>query len=114
MDEHAPSPGFRETSVTATLSVRNGARAVEFYKAAFGAEEIYRFGGTDDHKDVVCQLSAGGAPFWVEDESPHNGNFLTLSEEARWHLDDPWAPWFATREGNHSQQWIFSLPMGNI
>jgi Ricin-type beta-trefoil lectin domain-like len=47
-------------------------------------------------------------------KSPHNGNFLTLSEEARWHLDEPWAPWFTPREGNHNQQWIFSLPMGNI
>lgn len=48
-------------------------------------------------------------------KSPHKGNFLMLSEEARWHLDAPWAPWFAPREGgNYSQQWIFSLPMGNI
>jgi hypothetical protein len=47
-------------------------------------------------------------------KSPHNGNYLTLSEEARKHLDQPWHPWFAPREGNHSQQWIFSLPMGNI
>ena len=48
-------------------------------------------------------------------KSPHKGNFLMLSEEARRHLDAPWAPWFAPREGgNHSQQWIFSLPMGNI
>jgi hypothetical protein len=47
-------------------------------------------------------------------KSPHNGNFLTLTEEARWHLDDPWAPWFASRVGNPIQQWIFSLPMGDI
>jgi hypothetical protein len=33
-------------------------------------------------------------------KSPHNGNFLTLTQEARWHLDDPWAPWFASRVGN--------------
>ena len=57
------------------LSVRRGREAIEFYKAAFGAEEIYRFGGTDDHEDVVCQLVVNGAPFWVEDESPPNGNF---------------------------------------
>lgn len=47
-------------------------------------------------------------------KSPHNGNYLTLSEEARWHLDEPWAPWFSARAGNHNQQWIFSLPYGNI
>jgi PhnB protein len=55
--------------------VRHGREAVEFYKTAFGAEEVYRYGGTDDHADVVCQLSANGARFWVEDESPANGNF---------------------------------------
>lgn len=57
------------------LSVRRGREAVAFYKAAFGAEERYRFGGTDDHEDVVCQLIVNGTPFWVEDESPPNGNF---------------------------------------
>ena len=65
----------RQPVVQVQLSVRRGREAIEFYKAAFDAEEIYRFGGTDDHEDVVCQLSAGGAPFWVEDESPPNRNF---------------------------------------
>ena len=55
--------------------VRRGREAVEFYKAAFGAEEIYRFGGTDDHEDLVCQLVVNGTLFWVEDESPPDGNF---------------------------------------
>ena len=48
--------------------------AMEFYKAAFGAVEMYRFGGTDDLEEVVAQLAVGGASFWVEDESPPNGN----------------------------------------
>ncbi len=29
-------------SIAPMLSVRNGARAVEFYKSAFGAVEVYR------------------------------------------------------------------------
>ena len=65
----------RQPAVQVQLSVRRGREAIEFYKAAFGAEEIYRFGGTDDHDDVVCQLAVNGAPFWVEDESPPSGNF---------------------------------------
>jgi PhnB protein len=65
----------RQPAVQVQLSVRRGREAIEFYKAAFGAEELYRFGGTDDHEEVVCQLSVNGAPFWVEDESPPNGNF---------------------------------------
>jgi PhnB protein len=57
------------------LSVRRGRAAVEFYKAAFGADEVYRVGGTDDHEAVVSQLSVGDASFWVSDEAPSQGNF---------------------------------------
>jgi uncharacterized glyoxalase superfamily protein PhnB len=38
------------------LSVRRGRAAIEFYKAAFGAVEGYRVGGTDDHEAVVAAL----------------------------------------------------------
>jgi PhnB protein len=57
------------------LSVRGGRAAVEFYKAAFGAAEIYRVGGTDQHEAVVAQLSVGKGSFWVVDESPEHKNF---------------------------------------
>lgn len=62
-------------SIVPELSVRRGRAAVEFYKAAFGAIEVYRVGGTDESPDVVSQLSVGDASFWVSDESPPNGNF---------------------------------------
>jgi PhnB protein len=62
-------------TVSPELSVRRGREAVEFYKAAFGAVEVYRVGGTDDHEGVVSQLSVGAASFWVADESPPHGNF---------------------------------------
>src|SRR6202162_1870514 len=55
------------------LSVRNGARAVEFYRAAFGAIEVYRV--EDPGGAVVSQLSIDGAEFWVSDESPEHANF---------------------------------------
>jgi PhnB protein len=67
----APTP----TAIMGQLSVRRGRAAVEFYKAAFGAVEDYRVGGTDDHEAVVAQLSVGGASFWVADESPTHANF---------------------------------------
>jgi PhnB protein len=57
------------------LSVRRGRAAIAFYKAAFGAVEEYRVGGTDEHEDVVAQLSVQGASFWVSDESPAHGTF---------------------------------------
>ena len=61
-------------TVSPELSVRRGREAVEFYKAAFGAVEVYRVGGTDEHEGVVSQLTVGEASFWVADESPAHGN----------------------------------------
>jgi PhnB protein len=55
--------------------VRRGREAIEFYKAAFGAVEVYRVGGTDENEDVVAQLSVADSSFWVADESPPNKNF---------------------------------------
>lgn len=55
--------------------MRRGRDAIEFYKAAFGAVEDYRVGGTDAHESVVAQLSVDGSTFWVADESPENANF---------------------------------------
>jgi PhnB protein len=63
------------TSILPELSVRRGRAAVEFYKAAFGAVEEYRVGGSDDHEAVVAQLRVGDARFWVADESPAHDNF---------------------------------------
>ena len=60
-------------SVAPMLSVRNGARAVEFYKSAFGAIEVYRV--EDPGGSVVSRLSVDGAEFWLGDESPQHHNF---------------------------------------
>jgi len=61
--------GFR-TVVTATLSVRDWSGAMNFYKAAFGAVELYRVEGGG-----VGQLAVDGAEFWVAEESPEHLNF---------------------------------------
>jgi uncharacterized protein YndB with AHSA1/START domain len=63
------STGIR-TAITATLSVRNWSRAMDFYKAAFGACELYRIDGGG-----VAKLSVSGAEFWVAEESPPHLNF---------------------------------------
>ena len=60
-------------SIAPMLSVRNGARAVEFYKTAFAAIEVFRIESPDGA--VVCRLSVDGAEFWVSDESPEHKNF---------------------------------------
>ena len=55
------------------LSVRRGAQAVDFYKAAFGAAEFFRIESPDGA--VVAQLAVGTSDFWVADESPEYKNF---------------------------------------
>jgi PhnB protein len=68
MANPAPIP----TTIAPWLSVRNGVRAVDFYKAAFGATEVFRMDGDGS---VVARLSVEGAEFWVGDESPEHFNF---------------------------------------
>jgi PhnB protein len=60
-------------AIAPLLSVRNGARAVDFYKAAFDAVETFRI--EDPAGAVVVTLSVHGAEFWVADESPPHHNF---------------------------------------
>jgi PhnB protein len=69
MSNTASSNKF-DTSLTATLSVRNWSQAMDFYKAAFGASELFRVDGGG-----VAQLSISGAEFWVSEESPQHLNF---------------------------------------
>jgi PhnB protein len=65
--------GTFRCSISPWLSVRNGAKAVDFYKAAFGATEVFRLDGPDG--GVVARLSVEGAEFWLGDESPEHRNF---------------------------------------
>jgi PhnB protein len=60
------------TAIAPWLTVGNSAEAVEFYKAAFGAQEVLRLGPPES---VIARLSVNGAEFWVGDESPEHFNF---------------------------------------
>jgi PhnB protein len=55
-----------KTSIAPWLSVRRGADAVDYYKAAFGALELHRV--ENDAGEIVAQLSISGADFWVSDD----------------------------------------------
>jgi len=70
----ASSGKSHKTSIAPMLSVRKGAQAIEFYKAAFGARELYRVDAPDSGH-VVAQLGVDDADFWVADESPEHQNF---------------------------------------
>ena len=70
----APQSAFHpKTSIAPMLSVRRGAQAIDFYKAAFGATEAFRVDAPDG--TVVARLSVDEAEFWVADESPEHKNF---------------------------------------
>jgi PhnB protein len=71
--QSAKSASNQTTLISPMLSVRNGARAIEFYKNAFGAVELFRIG--EDSEPVVARLSVAGAEFWLADESPEHLNF---------------------------------------
>lgn len=67
------STGAPPCSIVPWLSVRRSADAVEFYKSAFGAVEVYRLDGPEN--SIVARLAVNGAEFWVADESPEHQNF---------------------------------------
>jgi PhnB protein len=73
MASTSTTPASLRNTIAPWLSVRGSAKAVEFYKSAFGAIEAYRM--EDPGGSVVAKLSVEGAEFWVGDESPEHSNF---------------------------------------
>ncbi len=73
------------SSIAPWLTVSQDKKAIDFYKSAFGASEVYRYdsptGGT------VVRLSVNGAEFWVSEDpekspesasQPLGGNSLRI------------------------------------
>ena len=95
------------------LSVRRGAKAVEFYKKAFGAREVFCV--ANEAGEVVAQLAVGEAEFWVADESPENKNFSPESLGADFRgaatvrmvmvVEDPDAVFKAALDAGAAQVW---------
>ena len=71
MSDPQPALRARRPDLAPMLSVRNGARAVDFYQAAFGATVLFRI----DEGSAIAHLSIEGAEFWVAEESPEHQNF---------------------------------------
>ena len=59
-------------SVTPYLIVRGGADAIEFYKKAFGATELFRFPAPDG-KIGHAEIKIGDSPIMLADEFPEMG-----------------------------------------
>jgi PhnB protein len=80
------------TQISPMLAVTDGNAAIEFYKAAFGAEVLWRLGDNE----IVAGLAIGGAQFFLAHESPEYGTrgpsatgFTTVRIEL--FVDDPFA-----------------------
>ncbi|MHB8602717.1 MAG: VOC family protein [Nitrosotalea sp.] len=57
-------------SITPTIIVRGAANAIEFYKKAFGAQEIMRFPGPDGKTIMHAEIKIGDSKLMLTDEMP--------------------------------------------
>lgn len=60
--------------VTPHLVCKGAAKAIEFYKKAFGAEERFRLDTPDKKKILHASLSIGGSAIMLADEFPDRGS----------------------------------------
>lgn len=75
-----------QQSLAPWLSVADGSRALDFYRAAFDAAESYRLEIPDG--SLILRLSVGGAEFWVsggpagsqgqKEDGPLGGNSIRM------------------------------------
>ena len=57
-------------TLTAHLVVKNASQAIDFYKKAFGAEEIFRMPGPDGKSVIHAELKIGDSKVYLVDEMP--------------------------------------------
>jgi len=62
------------SAITPHLIVSDGAKAIDFYKRAFGAEEQMRMPAPDGKSIWHARLRIGNAVFFLNDEAPAMGN----------------------------------------
>lgn len=71
-----PRPGYH--SVTPTLTLKNCAAAIDFYKAAFNAVELYRL-AMPNGSVMHAEIKIGDSTLMVSDEFPDWGCLSPLS-----------------------------------
>ena len=60
-------------TITAGLVVKGARKAIEFYKAAFGAQELNVANGPDGKSVMHAELKIGDTKIYLGDESPEFG-----------------------------------------
>ena len=80
-----------KSSLAPWLSVSNGANAIEFYKNAFGAKEVYHL--DDPGGGVVSRMEIDGGEFWLsgssENDSKSGGSTSEPPVRMIWTVADP-------------------------
>ena len=61
------------STVTATITVRDAAKAIEFYNKVFDAKELYRFPGPDGKTIMHAEIMIGSSIVMLADEMPGMG-----------------------------------------
>jgi len=61
-------------AITTCLTVKEADRAIDFYKKAFGAEEVMRVNGPDGHSVMHAELKIGDSRCFIADEIEEMGN----------------------------------------
>lgn len=62
------------STVTATLTVSNAQKAIEFYNKVFDAKELYRFPGPDGKSIMHAEIMIGNSIVMLADEMPDMGS----------------------------------------
>ncbi|MEM4391864.1 MAG: VOC family protein [Candidatus Nitrosotenuis sp.] len=60
-------------TITVSLAVKNASDAIEFYKKAFGAQELSRFLMPDEKTIMHAQIKIGNSILMLADEMPNMG-----------------------------------------
>ena len=66
-------------NATPALTVKGAPEAIEFYKKAFGAKEIYRFAGPDGKSIMHAEIKIGDSIIMLGEENPQMGMLSPLS-----------------------------------
>ena len=61
-------------TITPHLTVRGADRAIEFYKRAFGAQELTRMPGPDGKGVIHAEIKIGDSIVFLNDELPDKGS----------------------------------------
>jgi PhnB protein len=70
MEDDVMAATAKQPPITPHLTVSDAAAAIEFYKAAFGAEEMFRLPAPDGRRVMHCSLQLNGGRVMLNDDFP--------------------------------------------